>query len=92
MVADGLRRAIGRFDRPIPGFAGEEALLVGIETRSACPFRMPRDDAGRTARGFSNLYPIGEGAGYAGGIMSAAIDGARSAHALLRSAAGAGSG
>jgi uncharacterized FAD-dependent dehydrogenase len=92
MVADGLRRAIGRFDRPIPGFAGEEALLVGIETRSACPFRMPRDDVGRTARGFSNLYPIGEGAGYAGGIMSAAIDGARSAHALLRSAAGSGSG
>ena len=59
-------------------------LLVGVESRSACPFRMPRDEERRIARGFANLYPVGEGAGYAGGIMSAAIDGARSAHALLQ--------
>ena len=45
---------------------------------------MPRDPDTRLARGFDNVYPIGEGAGYAGGIMSAAIDGARSAWALLR--------
>ena len=44
---------------------------------------MPRDDATRRARGFENLYPVGEGAGYAGGIMSAALDGANSAQALI---------
>jgi len=57
---------------------------VGIESRSSAAIRMPRDSESRRAAGFENLYPIGEGAGYAGGIMSAAIDGARSAHALLK--------
>jgi len=72
-----------RFDAQIPGFAGDEALLVGIESRSSGPVRMPRDEQTRRAQGFANLFPVGEGAGYAGGIMSAAIDGARSARALL---------
>jgi uncharacterized FAD-dependent dehydrogenase len=49
---------------------------------------MPRDDVTRRARGFANLYPAGEGAGYAGGIMSAALDGARSALALLEHGTG----
>ena len=57
--------------------------MVGIESRSSSAIRMPRDAENGRATGFENLYPIGEGAGYAGGIMSAAIDGARSAHALL---------
>lgn len=78
-----LRRAIERFDRQIPGFAGAEGLLVGVESRSSGPLRMPRDARTRLARGFENLWPVGEGAGYAGGIMSAAIDGARSAWAML---------
>jgi len=78
-----LRDAIRRFDREIPGYAGEEGLLVGIESRSSGPIRMPRDPLTRRALGFENVYPVGEGAGYAGGIMSAAIDGARSAWALL---------
>jgi hypothetical protein len=82
-VRDALRHALGRFDRQIPGYAGPEALLVGIESRSASPLRMPRGGEDRLAAGFSNLYPVGEGAGYAGGIMSAAIDGARSAQRLL---------
>lgn len=82
-VRDALRRALLRFDRGIPGFAGPEAMLVGIESRSSGAVRMPRDDASRLARGFANVWPVGEGAGYAGGIMSAAIDGARSAHVLL---------
>ena len=73
-----LRRALARFDSLLPGFASEAGLLVGLESRSAGPVRMDRDDL-RRAEGFSNLYPIGEGAGYAGGIMSAALDGARSA-------------
>jgi len=78
-----LASAIAGFDRSIPGFGGEQGILVGVETRSACPVRIPRAPATRRADGFANLYPIGEGAGYAGGIMSAAIDGARSALALL---------
>jgi uncharacterized FAD-dependent dehydrogenase len=82
-VRDALRRALERFERQIPGFAGSEALLVGIESRSSGPVRLPRDAHSRRAVGFANLYPVGEGAGYAGGIMSAAIDGARSAQALL---------
>jgi hypothetical protein len=82
-VRDALRFALARWGREIPGFASEAGLLVGVETRSSGPIRLPRDEATRRARGFSNLYPVGEGSGHAGGIMSAAIDGARSAQALL---------
>ena len=67
-----------RFERTIPGFSGDEGLLVGVETRSSGPVRMVRDRESRLAAGWTNLLPAGEGAGYAGGIMSAAIDGARS--------------
>ncbi|MBK7877308.1 MAG: FAD-dependent monooxygenase [Planctomycetes bacterium] len=82
-VRDALRRALARFDRTIPGFAGPDGLFVGLESRSSGPVRMPRDAVTRRAAGVSNLYPAGEGAGWAGGIMSAALDGARSALALL---------
>ena len=78
-----LRGALRRFDKKIPGYAGEEGLLVGIESRSSGPLRIPRDRETRLAAGFSNVWPVGEGAGFAGGIMSAAIDGARSAWAIL---------
>jgi uncharacterized FAD-dependent dehydrogenase len=80
-----VTRALGRFERQIPGFAGPAAILVGVETRSSGPVRLPRDAASLRAHGFTNLFPCGEGAGYAGGIMSAAIDGARAAQALLLS-------
>jgi len=83
LVRDGLRRALSRFEREIPGFASAAGLLVGVETRSSGPLRLPRDAESRRARGFANLFPVGEGSGHAGGIMSAAIDGARSAQALL---------
>jgi hypothetical protein len=82
-IRDALRGALARFDREIPGFLAE-GQLVGIESRSSGAVRLPRADASRVALGFANLFPAGEGAGYAGGIMSAAIDGARSAQALLR--------
>ena len=82
-VRDAIRRAIDRFDRAIPGFAGSEALLVGVESRSSGPLRLLRDARTRRAKGFANCFPVGEGAGHAGGIASAAIDGVRSAHALL---------
>ncbi len=82
-----IAAALERFERQIPGFASDQGLFVGLETRSSGPVRMLRDTDSRRAQGCANLYPVGEGAGYAGGIMSAAIDGARSALALL--AAGA---
>jgi hypothetical protein len=78
-----LAAAIRRFDREIPGYAGDEGLLVGIESRSSGPLRMSRDLVARHSTGLENVYPVGEGAGHAGGIMSAAIDGARSAWAML---------
>ncbi|MEX2205994.1 MAG: NAD(P)/FAD-dependent oxidoreductase [Myxococcota bacterium] len=83
-VRDALRHALVRFERQIPGYAGSEGLLVGLESRSSGPVRIPRDPDTLRARGFANLFPVGEGAGYAGGIMSAAIDGARAAQVLLR--------
>jgi len=80
---DAIAAALLRFDRQIPGFAGPDGLLVGLESRSSGPVRLPRDRESFRAEGFANLYPIGEGAGYAGGIMSAAIDGARAARRFL---------
>lgn len=77
-VRDAVGAALVRFERAIPGFSGREGLLVGIETRSSGPVRMVRERSTRLAAGWTNLLPAGEGAGYAGGIMSAAIDGARS--------------
>ena len=81
---EALARALWRFDELLPGFAGPQGLLVGVETRSSGTIRIPRDPLTRRAAGFQNLWPVGEGAGYAGGIMSAALDGVRSAQALLR--------
>ena len=85
---DALRRALVRFDDQIPGFAGPAGLLVGIESRSSGPVRIPRDRGTLVAEGWQNLYPAGEGAGYAGGIMSAALDGAHCAQAWLRGCRG----
>jgi len=85
LVTRALRRALERFERMLPGFASAAGILVGVEARSSGPVRTPRDRDTRLARGWSNVYPVGEGAGYAGGIMSAALDGAKSAHAWLES-------
>jgi hypothetical protein len=79
-----LARALETFERRLPGFASEAGLLVGLESRSSGPVRIPRDRTTYRALGFDNLYPVGEGAGYAGGIMSAALDGANAARALVR--------
>lgn len=81
----GLARGLARFDELLPGFASHEGVLVGVESRSAGPVRMVRGAESRLAQGFTNLYPVGEGAGFAGGIMSAALDGARSAARCLTS-------
>lgn len=74
-VIDSLRAAIPLLDRKVHGFACPDAVLTGVETRSSSPVRILRDGSGMSALG--GLYPCGEGAGYAGGIMSAAADGIR---------------
>ena len=78
----GLREAILAFDRQLKGFALPDAVLTGVESRSSCPVRLPRDQ--RYESNIAGLYPCGEGAGYAGGIMSAAVDGVRVAEAILK--------
>ena len=81
-VVEPLRDALRAFDRTMPGFLCAEAQLVGVETRTSAPVRIVRD-ATLQSPGLPGLYPSGEGAGYAGGIVSAAIDGLRIADAIV---------
>jgi uncharacterized FAD-dependent dehydrogenase len=82
-VCDAIKGALIDFDKKINGFASQSAILTGAETRTSSPVRMLRDNTTRLAIGYSNLYPAGEGAGYAGGITSAAIDGIKTAIAVI---------
>ncbi|MCD4748910.1 MAG: NAD(P)-binding protein [Thermoanaerobaculales bacterium] len=84
-TATAIRHALEIFDRRIPGYLSE-GVLVGPESRGSSPTRIPRDSTTRVSTTTPGLYPVGEGAGYAGGIMSAAIDGLRSAAALIQAA------
>ena len=70
------------FNRKIPGFAAADVILSGIESRTSSPVRIHRNEKGQS--GIAGLYPCGEGAGYAGGIMSAAMDGIRMAEQIAR--------
>ena len=81
-VCASLRDALVQFDRQIKGFAAPEAVLTGPETRTSSPVRIMRTDD-KSAIGFSTVYPCGEGAGYAGGITSAAADGLRCASSII---------
>ena len=81
-----LQSALQLFDRQLHGFAHPDALLTGVEGRSSCPVRTPRDAYGEGS--IRGIYPCGEGAGYAGGIMSAAVDGLRGAEHILRDLTG----
>ena len=83
-VTSQIKNAIGYFDKKISGFAVRDAVLTGPETRTSAPVRITRNPETRLAIGYNNFYPAGEGAGYAGGITSAAIDGIRSAMALIK--------
>lgn len=80
-VTASLAAALPLFDRKLRGFAAPSAVLTGVETRSSSPLRILRDESGQSSVG--GLYPAGEGAGYAGGIMSSAADGMRAAEAIL---------
>jgi uncharacterized FAD-dependent dehydrogenase len=79
-----IREAIPAFDRQIRGFALEDAVLTGVETRTSSPLRIGRG-AGLQSLNTAGLFPAGEGAGYAGGILSAGVDGIRVAEALALS-------
>jgi hypothetical protein len=81
-VARALREALRVFERRMRGYSSDDAVLVGVESRTSAPVRIPRDETTFESRGLSRLYPSGEGAGYAGGIVSAALDGMRIARAV----------
>ena len=80
-ILGALKQAIPELDRSLKGFADPDAVLTAPETRSSSPVRIVRDETRQSS--LRGLYPAGEGAGYAGGIMSAAIDGIMSAEAVI---------
>jgi uncharacterized protein len=82
-----IREALPAFERQIRGYAMHDAILTGVETRTSSPVRITRDDSLQSLN-TRGLYPAGEGAGYAGGILSAAVDGIRIAEAVARDIAG----
>ena len=80
-VTETLKEAIGYFDTRIKGFAMPDSILTGVETRSSAPVRINRDENAQS--NIYGLYPMGEGAGYAGGIMSSAVDGIKTAEKIM---------
>ena len=87
-VVEAMREALTLMGRRLKGFDSPGALLTGVETRSSAPLRMPRDEGCQSA--VRGLYPCGEGAGYAGGILSAAVDGLRCAEKVIERGPGHG--
>lgn len=87
-IAESLREGLSAIGRRLPGFIHEQALLVAAETRTSAPVRILRDPKTLESPALDGLYPAGEGAGYAGGIVSSALDGARVAAAIVRRATG----
>lgn len=77
-----IKEGLLKFDQRLPGFAGPDAVLTGIETRTSCPLRITRGKDGQSIS-VRGLYPVGEGSGYAGGIMSSAIDGIKAAEKII---------
>lgn len=83
-VAQRLQKAFPLVDRKIPGYYSNDALLLGVESRTSSPVRMPRDPETLASPSSARIYPCGEGAGYSGGIVSSAIDGIRCAMAAAQ--------
>lgn len=86
-VIAAIREALPAFDRQVPGFAMPDAVLTGVETRTSSPVRIRRDAVGQSIN-THGLFPAGEGAGYAGGILSAGVDGIRIAEAVAAAITG----
>ncbi|MBC7765382.1 MAG: hypothetical protein H7Y41_02770, partial [Hyphomonadaceae bacterium] len=82
-VTNTMKQSVGAFNQKLKGFSMPDALLTGVETRTSSPVKIPRTDT-LEAVGISGLYPTGEGAGYAGGIVSAAVDGVRIAEQIIK--------
>ena len=83
-IASRLQQAFRMFGRRSHGFLTNEAVVIGVETRTSAPLRIIRDAVSLMSVNMPGLYPCGEGAGYAGGIVSAAIDGERCAEAVAK--------
>jgi uncharacterized FAD-dependent dehydrogenase len=81
-ITDSLRQGLKAFGTKMKGYLTNEAQLVGVESRTSSPVRIPRDDETLEHPQIAGLFPCGEGAGYAGGIVSAAMDGERCAEAI----------
>lgn len=86
-ICDTLRIGIPEMDKRLRGFADPDAILTGIEARSSSPVRMVRGED-LSSSGIAGIFPCGEGAGYAGGITSAAVDGIRCAEAVILKSGG----
>ena len=82
VVSLALRQAFRDFDKKYPGFLTNDAIILGVESRSSSPVRIPRDPHTMQHPDFPGLYPAGEGAGYAGGITSSALDGINAANQI----------
>ncbi len=84
-----LTGALPCFERSLPGFLSREAVLIGVESRTSAPLRILRGEDGASLS-HPGLYPVGEGAGHAGGIISAAVDGLKTADLILTKMKGSG--
>ncbi|CAH1426621.1 unnamed protein product [Lactuca virosa] len=84
-ITEALQHSIMAFDQELPGFISSDALLHGVETRTSSPVQIPRNPDTFESVSLRGLYPVGEGAGYAGGIVSAAVDGMYAGFALAKS-------
>ena len=82
-IVEMMKAGLYNFDKKINGFAAEDSVMTGVETRTSSPVRISRNEA-KFALGIEGLYPCGEGAGYAGGIMSAAMDGIAVAEEIMK--------
>ncbi|XP_042505770.1 uncharacterized protein Cbei_0202 isoform X2 [Macadamia integrifolia] len=83
-ITEALRHSISMFDKELPGFISDDALLHGVETRTSSPAKILRNVDTYESMSLKGLYPIGEGAGYAGGIVSAAVDGLYAGFAVAK--------
>jgi uncharacterized FAD-dependent dehydrogenase len=83
-IVQHLKKGLEEFNKDLPGFIYEEGLLIAPETRTSAPLTILRDKESLVSLSHKGLYPCGEGAGYAGGITSAAVDGVKIALSILK--------
>lgn len=86
LIGNRLKEGFRHFGSVMKGFITNEAVILGVESRTSSPVRIPRDPVTREHQGISGLYPCGEGSGYSGGIVSSAVDGIKSAEAIAAKA------